>query len=228
MGVELLVCKGCGGKLKVCSTVCECEYCGTVNVFTGEMGRQINQLIQLKNSQSIVGVKPLVKRTMETGDIHELNYDLLLVDVGRLVIEKQEASVSMIQRIFKVGYNMAARYVDQLEELGVIGTEEGTGPRRVVMKMSKWEQTAYSFVHYSKLKPEYDPYLIVAGKDAIVSNKASASRFSRMLRIGYDRAARITDTLEELGVVGPQFGTNPRKILMDSNEFSKLISNLYS
>ena len=39
----------------------------------------------------------------------------------------------MLQRNFKIGFNRAARIMDQLEEFGVVGPEEGTKPRRVLM-----------------------------------------------------------------------------------------------
>ena len=45
-----------------------------------------------------------------------------------------------------------------------------------------------------------------------------------MLRIGFNRAARIMDQLEEFGVVGPEEGTKPRKILMTIDEFEEMMS----
>ena len=48
--------------------------------------------------------------------------------------------VGMLQRYFKVGFNRAARIMDQLEEAGVVGPEEGTKPRRVLMSMEQFEQ----------------------------------------------------------------------------------------
>jgi S-DNA-T family DNA segregation ATPase FtsK/SpoIIIE len=47
------------------------------------------------------------------------------------------------------------------------------------------------------------------------TNRASVSVLQRRLRIGYTRAARIMDLLEERGVVGPNRGAEPREILMD-------------
>ena len=44
MGVETLNCKCCGAALKTEDNVCECEYCGAVNVITGDTGKYINQL----------------------------------------------------------------------------------------------------------------------------------------------------------------------------------------
>ena len=67
------------------------------------------------------------------------DYDAYFADACRFVVEKQKASASMLQRVFKVGYNRAARMVDQMEEAGVIGSEEGTNPRRVLMDKNTLE-----------------------------------------------------------------------------------------
>ena len=46
----------------------------------------------------------------------------------------------MLQRNFKVGFNRAARIMDQLQEAGVVGPEEGTKPRKVLMSLEAFEQ----------------------------------------------------------------------------------------
>lgn len=47
-----------------------------------------------------------------------------------------------------------------------------------------------------------------------------------MYRIGFNRAARIMDQLEEAGVMGPEEGTKPRKVLMTMDEFEELLQKL--
>lgn len=59
---------------------------------------------------------------------------------GRLLIEKEKGSIGMLQRNFKVGFNRAARIMDQLQEAGVVGPEEGTKPRKVLMSLEAFEQ----------------------------------------------------------------------------------------
>ena len=66
--------------------------------------------------------------------------DAYFVDAGRFVIEKDKASIGMLQRVFKIGFNRAARIMDQLAEAGVVGEEEGTKPRKVLMSMEQFEQ----------------------------------------------------------------------------------------
>lgn len=65
--------------------------------------------------------------------------DALFADAGRFIIEKDKASIGMLQRVFKIGFNRAARIVDQLCEYGVVGEEEGTKPRKVLMSLEQFE-----------------------------------------------------------------------------------------
>lgn len=65
--------------------------------------------------------------------------DAHFADAGRFVIEKEKGSIGMLQRMFKIGFNRAARIMDQLEEAGVVGPEEGTKPRRVLMTLEEFE-----------------------------------------------------------------------------------------
>ncbi len=66
--------------------------------------------------------------------------DSYFADAGKFIIEKEKASIGMLQRVFKIGFNRAARIMDQLEEAGVVGPEEGTKPRRVLITEEQFEQ----------------------------------------------------------------------------------------
>ncbi len=57
-----------------------------------------------------------------------------------LVLEKEKASVSMLQRQFRIGYNRAARLMDDLERRGIVGPEEGSKPRKVLITRAEWEE----------------------------------------------------------------------------------------
>ena len=57
-----------------------------------------------------------------------------------LVIEHGSASVSMLQRKFRIGYSRAARIVDQMEERGVVGPSEGSKPRQVLLSRMEYER----------------------------------------------------------------------------------------
>lgn len=72
--------------------------------------------------------------------------DAYFVDAGKLIIDKEKASIGMLQRMFKIGFNRAARIMDQLCEAGVVGPEEGTKPRKVLMSMEEFEQYIEEYV----------------------------------------------------------------------------------
>ena len=59
--------------------------------------------------------------------------DELYDEAVQLVVEMQTASVSMLQRRFRIGYSRAARIVDQMEMRGVVGPPEGSKPRQVLI-----------------------------------------------------------------------------------------------
>ena len=74
------------------------------------------------------------------GGDDEERYDEYFEDAGRLIIEKDKASIGMLQRMFRIGFNRAARIMDQLADAGVVGPEEGTKPRKVLMTMDQFEE----------------------------------------------------------------------------------------
>lgn len=62
--------------------------------------------------------------------------DPLYNEIVKFVIETQKASASLFQRKFKLGYNRAARIVDLLEERGIIGPQNGSKPREVLVSLN--------------------------------------------------------------------------------------------
>lgn len=67
--------------------------------------------------------------------------DELFYQAGIFIIEKEKASIGFLQRQFRIGFNRAARIMDQLADYGVVGEEEGTKPRRILMSMEEFENT---------------------------------------------------------------------------------------
>ena len=65
--------------------------------------------------------------------------DEYFAEAGRFIIEKDKASIGMLQRVYKIGFNRAARIMDQLSEAGVVGPEEGTKPRKILMTQEQFE-----------------------------------------------------------------------------------------
>ncbi len=65
--------------------------------------------------------------------------DSYFSEAAKIIVDKEKASIGMLQRYLKVGFNRAARIMDQLEEAGIVGPEEGTKPRRVLMSPEEFE-----------------------------------------------------------------------------------------
>jgi S-DNA-T family DNA segregation ATPase FtsK/SpoIIIE len=89
--------------------------------------REVEEKINSSGTQSPFGAAP--------GD----DQDAYFADAGKFIIEKDKASIGMLQRAFKIGFNRAARIMDQLCDAGVVGEEEGTKPRKILMTMEQFE-----------------------------------------------------------------------------------------
>lgn len=59
---------------------------------------------------------------------------------ARFIMEKEKATIGMLQRMFKIGFNRAARIMDQLADAGIVGPEEGTKPRQILMSPEQLEE----------------------------------------------------------------------------------------
>lgn len=66
------------------------------------------------------------------------DYDELLPQAVDVIFDTKQASVSMLQRRLKLGYSRAARIVDQMEEMGIIGPFEGSKPRQILITRDQW------------------------------------------------------------------------------------------
>lgn len=82
--------------------------------------------------------------------------------------------------------------------------------------MTEEEQTSWTNLDY------VDPLLDQAIEVVVRSGAASISMMQRRLRVGYSRAARLVDTMEERGIVGGADGSKPRAVLLSEDEFQRL------
>jgi S-DNA-T family DNA segregation ATPase FtsK/SpoIIIE len=78
--------------------------------------------------------------SISDGDSGGDGRDSYFTEAARIIIDKDKASIGMLQRYLKIGFNRAARIMDQLEEAGVVGPEEGTKPRKVLMSPEELDQ----------------------------------------------------------------------------------------
>lgn len=113
---------------------------------------EVNAVVDyLKNHNEAVGVNTEIEEQLKkqqlqgsvgkngADDSGSAN-DPLFVEAGKFIIEKDKASIGMLQRWFKIGFNRAARIMDQLSEAGVVGEEQGTKPREILMSQEQFEQ----------------------------------------------------------------------------------------
>ncbi len=85
-----------------------------------------------------------IKSTLESPGSGEgsggADTDELFTEAGRLIVESEKASIGLLQRKFRIGFNRAARIMDQLADAGVVGPEEGTKPRRILMSVEEFDE----------------------------------------------------------------------------------------
>ena len=77
-------------------------------------------------------------------------------------------------------------------------------------------------------KGKIDSLLREAVELVMSTNIASASSFQRRYHIGYSRAGRLLDTMEQLGIVGPPQGSKPREILVTESQAFEIMDNYES
>ena len=80
-----------------------------------------------------------INNSSQTQTSKDSGRDEYFLEAGRAVIDKDKATIGMFQRMFKIGFNRAARIMDQLCEAEVVGPEEGTKPRKVLMDAATFE-----------------------------------------------------------------------------------------
>jgi S-DNA-T family DNA segregation ATPase FtsK/SpoIIIE len=66
--------------------------------------------------------------------------DELLPEAARMVVESGQASISFLQRRLRIGYNRAARLIDDMEQLGVVGGFEGSKARKILVSPGQLEE----------------------------------------------------------------------------------------
>lgn len=102
----------------------------------------------LKKSNGVGTYDESVSNSIASGSDGSLNgagsggndRDEYFIEAGKFIIDKEKASIGMLQRAFKIGFNRAARIMDQLADAGVVGPEEGTKARKILMSEEQFEQ----------------------------------------------------------------------------------------
>lgn len=101
---------------------------------------EVEQIVEFVSDQQEAHYEEKMMPTEETSSSpSETPQDELYEEAKALVVDMQTASISLLQRRFRIGYNRAARIVDELEEHGVIGPSTGSKPREVFMQKDEEE-----------------------------------------------------------------------------------------
>jgi len=114
-------------------------------------------LIEEKETENIVnfikrGTEPKVDQHMVDmitappvgrDDVPDGEEDEFTEPAIEFIVKKEKASASLLQRQFRIGYNRASRLIEILEERGIVGPEDGSKPRRVLMSFAQWQDYKY-------------------------------------------------------------------------------------
>ena len=168
--------------------------------------------------------------------------DELFPDVTEFIIKYGTASVSGIQRRFSIGYARSAHIMDRLEELGFVGESTMDGkPRTVYITRDKFKALfgrevddtqsepygAAPTVKADVIKPQGEPAedeLFQSVLEFVTKSRAcSMSVIQRKFVIGFSRAARIVQTMEERGYIGKaDLSGKPREVFITPEKFKEL------
>ena len=96
-------------------------------------------LKEIEKNAAQTGKKPAATAADPEPNSEELDGDEMLPQAVDVILETQQASVSMLQRRLKLGYARAARIVDEMEEKGIVGPFQGSKPRAILITKEQWE-----------------------------------------------------------------------------------------
>ncbi len=114
-----------------------------------EVSRVVNAIKANGNSDYSHEVMEQIEKRVEQGSKNsssdvpappESTSDEMLPAAVEVILETGQASVSMLQRRLKLGYARAARIVDEMQEMGIVGQFEGSKPRQLLITREQWEQ----------------------------------------------------------------------------------------
>lgn len=108
------------------------DYIRSNNAFYGAETEELDSMIDNLAANGANGSEAEIKGGS--------GYDEHFAEAGKFIIEKNKASIGMLQRVFKIGFNRAARIMDQLADAGVVSEDNGTKARQVLMDMATFEQ----------------------------------------------------------------------------------------
>ena len=164
----------------------------------------------------------LRKERVEKIDIR--NLDPLFTKAAELVVKHQRATESFLERGLTISINKAEMIMDQLEKVGIVGADYGSSLREVLIQdvgylneylKSKGNKEILRSERIEKIDiRKLDPLFTEAAELVVKGQHASISVIQRGLSIGYNKAQMIMDQLEKVGIVGADYGSSLREVLI--------------
>ena len=105
-----------------------------------EIKRIVDFTIEQQKAKYDERLMELEKKTVEANIEKEEYDDPLYNEIVDYAINSGKISASLIQRKYRLGYNRAARIIDLLEERGIVGPQNGSKPREVLVKLESQEE----------------------------------------------------------------------------------------
>lgn len=102
--------------------------------------KEVEQVVEYVKNQSISDYKDDIIDEIEGSNEYSDEADELLPQAIQVVVETGQASISLLQRRLKIGYNRAARLIDSMQERGIVGRYEGSKPRQVLITKDQYEE----------------------------------------------------------------------------------------
>lgn len=105
-----------------------------------EVDKIVTHIKSLQSAEYDEEILQKIDNQNETPKLDASGDDELLPQAIDMVLEMGQASASLIQRKFKVGYSRAARILDQMESWGVVGASDGSKPRQILITKQEWDE----------------------------------------------------------------------------------------
>ena len=151
----------------------------------------------------------------------QTDHDELFNDILAFMIETGNLSMAAIQRKFSIGFARTARIFVQLEDMGIISYNE-QGEKKLNKEAINNPSSKTTIKKPIMDINRFDILIPEVLKSVMEDKTVSISRIQRTFVIGYARAARIVEQMEENGFIESRTDCKPRKVLIDKEEYQKL------
>ena len=100
--------------------------------------REIEDLVDFWKKQDTPEYEPGILKANDTGPAVDDHDDELFPRAVELILNADQASISLLQRRMHIGYTRAARLIDMMEDRGIVGKHEGSKAREILVSLDQW------------------------------------------------------------------------------------------